>query len=162
MTSVFGKCRMKVTYLFGKCRNRYSDTKEKCEKEDFAHETTSGLRAGADDDYLGAGRPVTRLEIEHQMPVDRQLSATTVLSFLSRLQDKGFVDVYRDGKSNVYEAAVPKEAYLQEESRSIWKRLYQNSVGNFMAALGGGAELSDEDLDELQDFLDRERRERGK
>lgn len=109
-----------------------------------------------------AGRPVTRLEIERQMPVDRQLSATTVLSFLSRLQDKGFVDVYRDGKTNVYEAAVPKEAYLQEESRSIWKRLYQNSVGNFMAALGSGEELSDEDLDELQDFLDRERRERRK
>ena len=41
-----------------------------------------------------AGRPVTRLEIEHQMPVDRQLSATTVLSFLSRLQDKGFVFIH--------------------------------------------------------------------
>ena len=105
-----------------------------------------------------AGHPVTRLEIEYQ----RKLSATTILSFLSRLQDKGFVDVYREGKSNVYEAAVPKKAYLQEESRSIWKRLYQNSVGNFMTALGSGDELSDEDLDELQDFLDRERRERGK
>ena len=109
-----------------------------------------------------AGHPVTRLEIEYQLPVDRKLSATTILSFLSRLQDKGFVDVYREGKSNVYEAAVPKKAYLQEESRSIWKRLYQNSVGNFMTALGSGDELSDEDLDELQDFLDRERRERGK
>lgn len=110
-----------------------------------------------------AGRPVTRLEIEHQMPVDRQLSATTVLSFLSRLQDKGFVDVYRMEKvMSTRRPGCPKEAYLQEESRSIWKRLYQNSVGNFMAALGGGAELSDEDLDELQDFLDRERRERGK
>ena len=31
-----------------------------------------------------------------------------------------------------------------------------------MAALGSGEELSDEDLDELQDFLDRERRERRK
>ena len=109
-----------------------------------------------------AGRPVTRLEIERQMPVGRQLSATTVLSFLSRLQEKGFVDVHRAGKTNIYEAVVPKEAYLQEESRSIWKRLYQNSVGNFMVALGGGDELSDEDLDELQDFLDRERRERRK
>lgn len=109
-----------------------------------------------------AGHPVTRLEIEYQLPVDRKLSATTILSFLSRLQDKGFVDVYREGKSNVYEAAVPKKAYLQEESRSIWKRLYQNSVRNFMTALGSGDELSDEDLDELQDFLDRERRERGK
>ena len=105
---------------------------------------------------------MTRLEIEYQLPVDRKLSATTILSFLSRLQEKGFVDVYREGKSNVYEAAVPKNAYLKEESRSIWKRLYQNSVGNFIAALGSGDELSDEDLDELQDFLDRERRERGK
>lgn len=52
-----------------------------------------------------AGHPVTRLEIEYQLPVDRKLSATTILSFLSRLQDKGFVDVYREGKSNVYEAA---------------------------------------------------------
>ena len=108
-----------------------------------------------------AGRPVTRAEIEIQLPKERQLSATTILSFLSRLQEKGFVDVCREGKTNVYEAAVPKEEYLQEESRSIWKRLYQNSVGNFMAALGSGEKLSEEDLDELQEFLDRERRERG-
>ena len=108
-----------------------------------------------------AGRPVTRAEIEMQLPKERQLSATTILSFLSRLQEKGFVDVYREGKTNVYKAVVPKEKYLQEESRSIWKRLYQNSVGNFMTALGSGEELSEEDLDELQGFLDRERRERG-
>lgn len=107
------------------------------------------------------GRPVTRAEIEMQLPKERQLSATTILSFLSRLQEKGFVDAYREGKTNVYKAVVPKEEYLQEESRSIWKRLYQNSVGNFMTALGSGEELSEEDLDELQEFLDRERRERG-
>lgn len=107
------------------------------------------------------GRPVTRAEIEMQLPKERQLSATTILSFLSRLQEKGFVDVYREGKTNVYKAVVPKEEYLQEESRSIWKRLYQNSVGNFMTALGSGEELSEEDLDELQEFLDRERKERG-
>ena len=107
------------------------------------------------------GRPVTRAEIEMQLPEERQLSATTILSFLSRLQEKGFVDVYREGKTNVYKAVVPKEKYLREESRSIWKRLYQNSVGNFMTAMGSGEELSEEDLDELQEFLDRERRERG-
>ena len=37
----------------------------------------------------------------------------------------------------------------------IWKRLYQNSVGNFMTALGRGDELTDQDLEELQEFLDR-------
>ena len=104
---------------------------------------------------------VTRSEIENRLPAERKLSATTVLSFLSRLQEKGFLEVERDGKTNRYRPLVEKETYLREESRSIWKRLYQNSVGNFMTALGGGEELSDRDLDELQEFLDRQRRRRS-
>ena len=108
-----------------------------------------------------AGRPVTRTEIEERMPHDRQLSATTILSFLSRLEEKGFVRIRKEGRSNVYEPLIEKEAYLREESRSIWKRLYQNSVGNFVAALGQGEELTDQDLDELQNFLNQKRKERG-
>ena len=104
---------------------------------------------------------VTRSEIENRLPTERKLSATTVLSFLSRLQEKGFLEVERDGKTNRYLPLVEKETYLREESRSIWKRLYQNSVGNFMTALGSGEELSDRDLDELQEFLDRQRRGRS-
>ena len=38
-----------------------------------------------------AGRPMSRNEIEEQLPGERQLSATTILSFLSRLQEKRFV-----------------------------------------------------------------------
>lgn len=108
-----------------------------------------------------AGRPMSRNEIEEQLPGERQLSATTILSFLSRLQEKRFVQVRKEGRNNVYEPLVRKEDYLKQESRSIWKRLYQNSVGNFMAALGQADELTDQDLDELQEFLDRKRKERG-
>ena len=108
-----------------------------------------------------AGRPMSRNEIEEQLPGERQLSATTILSFLSRLQEKRFVQVRKEGRNNVYEPLVRKEDYLKQESRSIWKRLYQNSVGNFMAALGQGDERTDQDLDELQEFLDRKRKERG-
>ena len=108
-----------------------------------------------------AGRPMSRNEIEEQLPGESQLSATTILSFLSRLQEKRFVQVRKEGRNNVYEPLVRKEDYLKQESRSIWKRLYQNSVGNFMAALGQGDELTDQDLDELQEFLDRKRKERG-
>ena len=108
-----------------------------------------------------AGKPVTRTEIEERLPRERRLSATTILSFLSRLEEKGFVRVQKDGRSNVYEPLIQKEAYLRAESRSIWKRLYQNSIGNFMAALGQGDYLTEQDLDELQEFLDRKRKERN-
>lgn len=107
-----------------------------------------------------AGRPVARTEIEEELPLDRKLSATAILSFLSRLEEKGFVRVRKEGRSNVYEPLVQKEEYLRKESRSIWKRLYQNSVANFMAALGQGDDLTEQDLDELQEFLDRKRKER--
>ena len=108
-----------------------------------------------------ARHPVTRNEIEEKLPGERRLSATTILSFLSRLEEKGFVRVRKEGRNNVYEPVVRKEDYLTQESRSIWKRLYQNSVGNFMTALGRGDELTDQDLEELQEFLDRKRRERS-
>ncbi len=64
-------------------------------------------------------KPVTRFEIEERMDAERKLSPTTILSFLSRLQEKGFLEVQKSGKNNVYLALVDKESYLQAESRSI-------------------------------------------
>lgn len=103
------------------------------------------------------GASITRTEIEERLPAERRISSTTVLSFLTRLQEKGFVQVQKIGRNNVYEALISKEEYLRAESRSIWKRLYQGSVKNFMTALSDGEELSDQDLEELQEFLNKKR-----
>ena len=107
-------------------------------------------------------KPVTRFEIEERMDADRKLSPTTILSFLSRLQEKGFLDVQKAGKNNVYYALVDKESYMQAESRSILKRIYRNSARNFIAALYDGDSLSDEEMKELEDYISEKRKERGK
>ena len=104
-------------------------------------------------------RPVTRFEIEEQMDAERKLSPTTILSFLARLQDKGFLTMCKEGKNNVYAARVDKNSYMQTESRNILKRLYQNSAKNFLAALYDGNSLTDEDLKELETYIS-ERRKR--
>ena len=103
------------------------------------------------------GASITRTEIEERLPAERRISSTTVLSFLTRLQEKGFVQVQKIGRNNVYEALISKEEYLRAESKSIWRRLYQGSVKNFMTALSDGEELSDQDLEELQEFLNKKR-----
>ena len=107
-------------------------------------------------------KPVTRFEIEEQMDQSRKLSPTTVLSFLSRLQEKGFLDVRKSGKNNVYIALVEKESYMQAESRSILKRIYKNSAKNFIAALYDGNSLSDEELEELEEYISEKRRDKKK
>lgn len=104
-------------------------------------------------------KPVTRIDIEEKMEEGRKLSPTTILSFLSRLQEKGFLEVRKSGKTNVYLALVEKEDYMRTESRNILKRLYQNSVRNFLAALYDGESLSDEDLKELENYISEKRKE---
>jgi len=102
-------------------------------------------------------KPVTRMEIERNMDGDKKLSPTTILSFLSRLEEKGFVAVEKEGKNNVYIAMVDKEIYVQKESWNILKRLYQNSIKSFLTALFDSRELSDRELLELEEFV-REKR----
>lgn len=105
-------------------------------------------------------RPAKRFEIEAQMEEDRKLSPTTILSFLARLQDKGFVEVEKAGKNNVYRACIEKERYMQSESRNILKRLFQNSAKNFLVALYDGNHLSDAQLQELEDYISEKRKEK--
>ena len=107
-------------------------------------------------------KPVTRFEIEERMEKGKKLSPTTILSFLSRLQEKGCVEVRKSGKNNVYLALVEREDYRKVESRNVLKRLYQNSARNFLAALYDGESLSGEDLRELEEYISEKRREQGK
>ncbi len=101
-----------------------------------------------------ADRPMTRTEIEEKLPEKRRLSKTTILSFLSRLEEKGFVQVEKAGRSNCYVPIVREQDYLQQESGSILKKLYGSSVKKFVAALYDGDRLSKEQIDELKDYLD--------
>lgn len=105
------------------------------------------------------GRPVTRFEIEEKLEEGRKLSPTTILSFLSRLQEKGFLTVEKDGKNNVYAALIPKEEYMQAESKNILRRMFQNSAKNFLAALYDGDGLSEEDIRELKEYVAQMRKE---
>ncbi|GFI27371.1 penicillinase repressor [Lachnospiraceae bacterium] len=102
-----------------------------------------------------AGVPLTRMEIEERLPKKRTLSKTTILSFLSRLEEKGFVLVEKEGRNNRYLPLVQESDYLKQESGSILKKLYGSSVKKFVAALYDGDGLSKEQIAELKDYLDR-------
>ena len=104
------------------------------------------------------GHAVGRTQIEERMKTNRQLSPTTILSFLSRLEEKGFLSVTKEGKNNLYTVEITKEDYLKQESRSLLKRMYQNSIKNFLTAFYDGEDFSEENLQELQDFLDKKKK----
>lgn len=101
------------------------------------------------------GRPVNRMEIEEHLK--KEVAAPTILSFLNRLEAKGFVRVEKIGKINRYTPLIEENVYLQKESKNILQKMYQNSLKNFVAALYDGDGLTPADLAELQAFLDEKR-----
>ena len=79
-------------------------------------------------------------------------AANTVNTYLSRLADKGFVSVRREGKTNLYTPLVSREEYLSFDSRVVLDRLY-GSPKNFVAALARDG-LERGELEELQALLE--------
>lgn len=104
-------------------------------------------------------KPVSRTEIEEKMVSDRKLSPTTILSFLSRLQEKGFLAMEKEGRNNVYIALIDREIYIQKESWNVLKRLYDNSPKKFLEAICENGNLADAELEELEEYIRKKRRE---
>jgi len=100
------------------------------------------------------GEGVTSAQIMEEIGSQRKWALTTVLNFLARLVDKGFVSVAKNGKSNIYTAVVDEDKYLEKESRSFLKRLHGGSFAGLIASLYDGDTISDKDLAELRDYID--------
>lgn len=101
-----------------------------------------------------AKEPISRAQIEEKMDESRDVVPSTILSLLSRLEERGFVKREKRGKINYYNALVEKEPYLKETGRSILKKMFGGSLANFAAALYMGEELSEADIEELQKIID--------
>lgn len=99
-----------------------------------------------------AEEPVTRNEIQKRLP-DNRWHTTTLNTFLSRLNQSGFLKVEHRGKEYVYSPLITKEDYMAFEGRNILKNLYDNSIKKFVASVCGSSELTDKEISELQALL---------
>ncbi|MCB6366924.1 BlaI/MecI/CopY family transcriptional regulator [Intestinibacillus massiliensis] len=99
-----------------------------------------------------ADGPVTSSYVQEQAAQDWK--ATSVLTFLSRLTEKGFLSCEKRGKVNFYRPLVEKEQYLQQEGANFLKQLYNGSVKDLVVSLAHAGAVTDEDLQDLRSFLD--------
>ena len=82
--------------------------------------------------------PVERRTIERALG-EKHLAPSTILTYLTRLTEKGFRSVERDGRSNAYTPLI--------------SRLYGGSLRSFAVSLCDGG-VSREEIDELRRMLE--------
>lgn len=95
---------------------------------------------------------VTRKKIEDVLFEDHKMAATTLLTFLSRLADKGYIEVKKDEREYRYKAIVSRREYLADQSRRFVGKLCGGSMPTFAAALCDSG-LSKEEIKELRKLL---------
>lgn len=98
--------------------------------------------------------PVARSTIEQALGDKKQLAPSTIITFLTRLCEKGFLSLTRKGRTNYYTPLISEREYLAQESRNILDRLYGGSLTNFATALCDSG-VSREDIEQLRDMLER-------
>lgn len=99
------------------------------------------------------GRPVTGADVMQALGSARGWKQPTVLTFLSRLVEKGLLQTEKRGKLRSYTAAMTQEAYKNMETREFLTRLYGGSVQNLVACMASGDGISPEELSELRAWL---------
>ncbi len=97
------------------------------------------------------GGPVTSEMLLERL--HKSWKKSTLLNFLSRLCDRGFLSCEKRGKINVYTPLVDREDYVRRESASFLQKVHMGSLTALVASLYDGRAITDSDLAELEDFI---------
>lgn len=98
--------------------------------------------------------PVSRTDIQAILQDRHPMALTTLLTVLTRLSDKGFLEIERSERSARYIPRISRQDYLAQQSRQFVQKLCGGSLSTFASALCDSG-LTKEELAELRDLLDR-------
>lgn len=98
--------------------------------------------------------PVARTDIEEILFKTHPMAMTTLLTLLTRLGEKKFITIEKNGRRSYYTPLISQEDYLASQSKSFIDKLCGGNLSIFANALCGSG-LSKEELAELRALLER-------
>ncbi|MFA6243178.1 MAG: BlaI/MecI/CopY family transcriptional regulator [Candidatus Hydrogenedentales bacterium] len=100
-------------------------------------------------------------QVIERMPRDKNPAYTTILTVMQNLEKSGWLKHRQDGRSYIYQPVVTRDQLEWRSIRQSVKSLFKGDVGAFMQHLICEEDLSDKDLAELRQMIDKRRKERG-
>ncbi len=100
------------------------------------------------------GPATVREVMNHLHERGRQVAYTTVLTFLSRLEQKGFVRSDKSDVAYVYRPAVTRDRVTKSRLRSVIEQLYDGAVAPLVLQLMREEKFSTDEIAELQNLID--------
>ncbi len=105
--------------------------------------------------FWSAQGPLSADEVVAAMNNDRDWSAGTIRTFLTRLMKKKALAATPDGRRYLYRPLIRREDYVHEQSRNLIDRLFGGRIAPFITHFSERQDLSDEEIKELKRLLRR-------
>ena len=102
--------------------------------------------------------PLTANEVVNRLSGEVKWTPRTIKTLISRLVKKSAVKFQEEGTRYRYAAAVAESECIRSETQSFVRRVYQGAMKPALAAFLEDAELSPQEIDELQEILDQKRK----
>lgn len=102
----------------------------------------------------GSKDAVTSNYILQQLQGRRKWKLSTLMTSLSRLSEKGFVNCDRSTGSNLYSPLIAEDTYRTRASRHFLDKLYNSSIQSMVATLYSSKEIKQSEIRELRNYLD--------
>src|SRR6185369_16896850 len=101
-----------------------------------------------------SGAQTVREVMAHLHEKGRKVAYTTVLTFLTRLEQKGYVASNKTDIAYVYRAKISKQSVARSRVRSLLEQLYDGAAGPMLLHLIENERFSSEELAALRKMID--------
>jgi len=109
-----------------------------------------------------AGGEVGVAEVWRVLSARRPVARNTVLTLITRLVDKGWLEPRRVGNAYRYTAARPREQARAEEIRRLVDTVFEGSAEGLVMSLLEGGELSPEESQRIRAMILKANRKGGR
>ena len=105
--------------------------------------------------FWRAQGPLSAEDVVAAMDNDRDWSAGTIRTFLTRLVKKKALGAKPDGRRYLYQPLIPREDYVHEQSRRLIDRLFGGRIAPFITHFSERQDLSRDEIAELKRLIER-------
>ena len=98
-------------------------------------------------------QPATVAKLVHALAPETGWSKHTVMTMLSRLEQKGAVSCTQGERAREYTAALAREKAAASETDSFLSRVYGGSLGLMVNSMLRARALSEDEVEELRGIL---------
>src|SRR5262245_32169309 len=105
--------------------------------------------------FWRAASPLSAEEVVAAMDNDRDWSAGTIRTFLTRLVKKKALAAKPDGRRYLYRPLIKRDDFVHKQSRDLIDRLFGGRITPFIAQLSQRQRLSREEIEDLKRLIER-------